>query len=269
MDGDIGFMEIKPDQVQLINPFLILVFIPLYEVIFYPLLNLVGIRRPLQKICLGGILGGVAFLLSAFVELSVEPTYPIMPSPGVSQLRVFNGMPCNYSINSKLFSDSTEFHLARMGLFEEKFVRIENEIAKFPYTLTSAETNAMCPSQIQGDFILESNMAISYFLVGTADNFEMKRYEDNPEKTASSSPVVRILANTRNANDQFRLRGKDGSFKMDTTFAFNETTEVPFGFYDFLVNDVEVQKEIRLRTGGVYSFMVREINANEYVSGFK
>ncbi|KAG5684399.1 hypothetical protein PVAND_013634 [Polypedilum vanderplanki] len=50
MDGDIGFYTIKPDQMQVVNPLLILIFIPLYEVAFYPLLNLIGIRRPLQKI---------------------------------------------------------------------------------------------------------------------------------------------------------------------------------------------------------------------------
>lgn len=53
MDGDIGVYVIKPDQMQVINPLLILIFIPLYEVAFYPLLNLIGIRRPLQKITAG------------------------------------------------------------------------------------------------------------------------------------------------------------------------------------------------------------------------
>lgn len=59
MDGDIGFMTIKPDQMQVVNPFLILVFIPLYEMVFYPLLKYVGIRRPLQKLTIGGILAGL------------------------------------------------------------------------------------------------------------------------------------------------------------------------------------------------------------------
>jgi dipeptide/tripeptide permease len=53
MNGDIGIYVIKPDQMQVINPLLILIFIPLYEVAFYPLLNLIGIRRPLQKITAG------------------------------------------------------------------------------------------------------------------------------------------------------------------------------------------------------------------------
>jgi POT family proton-dependent oligopeptide transporter len=74
MSGDIGFMTIKPDQMQVLNPALILIFIPLYEVAFYPLLAKVGINKPLRKLTCGGILAGVSFVLSGIVELSLgEP----------------------------------------------------------------------------------------------------------------------------------------------------------------------------------------------------
>lgn len=72
MDGDMGSWDIKPDQMQMINPFLILAFIPLYELAFYPLLSLIGIRRPLQKLTLGGIFAGIAFVVSGLVELELE-----------------------------------------------------------------------------------------------------------------------------------------------------------------------------------------------------
>jgi len=41
-------------------------------VLFYPLLSKIGVRRPLQKLTLGGILAGVAFLCSGIVELQLE-----------------------------------------------------------------------------------------------------------------------------------------------------------------------------------------------------
>jgi solute carrier family 15 (oligopeptide transporter), member 1 len=86
MDGNIGFYEIKPDQMQVVNPFLILAFIPLYEAVFYPLLSKIGIRRPLQKITLGGIMAGIAFVLSALVEIQLAKTYPVIPSAGKIKL---------------------------------------------------------------------------------------------------------------------------------------------------------------------------------------
>lgn len=72
MNGNLGFYTIKPDQMQIFNPLMILVSIPLYEYALYPLLKLVKIRRPLQKMALGGILAGVAFILSMIVQLKID-----------------------------------------------------------------------------------------------------------------------------------------------------------------------------------------------------
>ena len=72
MDGNIGFYTIKPDQMQFINPLLILVFIPLFEYVFYPFLNVFHVNRPLQKMAFGGILAAVAFLLSMVVQLCIN-----------------------------------------------------------------------------------------------------------------------------------------------------------------------------------------------------
>lgn len=72
MNGDLGFYEIKPDQMQMVNPLLILIFIPLFDAFIYPLLNKIGIGRPLQRLTMGGILAGIAFLLSALVQFQIE-----------------------------------------------------------------------------------------------------------------------------------------------------------------------------------------------------
>lgn len=72
MNGDIGFYNLQPEQIGVINPILILVLIPFFEVAVYPLLSRIGIRRSLQKIALGGILAAIGFLMSALVEFVVE-----------------------------------------------------------------------------------------------------------------------------------------------------------------------------------------------------
>jgi len=70
MNGRIDFLNwtIKPDQMQVMNPLLILLFIPLFETVVYPILAKIGIRKPLQKIALGGILAALAFVLSSIVQ---------------------------------------------------------------------------------------------------------------------------------------------------------------------------------------------------------
>lgn len=82
MNGDIGFFTIHPDQMQMLNSFLILILIPLFETIFYPLLSKIGIRRPLQKMSLGGILTAVSFFISSLVQFKIESS----PDKSVSML---------------------------------------------------------------------------------------------------------------------------------------------------------------------------------------
>lgn len=72
MDGDLGFYVVKPDQMQFLNPLMILIFIPLFDYILYPVLNIFGVRRPLQKMTIGGVLAGVSFLISSFVQIKID-----------------------------------------------------------------------------------------------------------------------------------------------------------------------------------------------------
>lgn len=49
MNGEVGgYFTIKPDQMQVINPLLIIIFIPLWDLFVYPALEKIGIKRPLQ-----------------------------------------------------------------------------------------------------------------------------------------------------------------------------------------------------------------------------
>jgi solute carrier family 15 oligopeptide transporter 1 len=263
MDGDIGFTEIKPDQVQTINPFLILIFIPLYEVAFYPFLNLVGIRRPLQKIALGGILGGVAFVLSGFVEMVLEPTYPVLPAEGHSQLRIFNGLLCDYNVKA---DDLEEISVGVLGMNHTNvyFDGVEKE---FQFEFTSAISDSRCPPSYTQSLTLESGKANSFFMAGTSTEMNLVSYEDNPDKSQESNPTVRILANTNNPGHVFTLQHENGQKPYSEKFNASERLDVPFGVYDLLVDDTTIKPSIRLRTGGVYTIMVSE-KSGGFVSNF-
>lgn len=73
MDGDTWGWVIKPDQLQVLNPALVLIFIPIFDRGIYPLLSKFGVlKKPLQRLVMGGIFAGVAFVVSGLVELSLE-----------------------------------------------------------------------------------------------------------------------------------------------------------------------------------------------------
>ena len=73
MNGDIGFYTILPDQIQVANPVMILLFIPIFNFGVYPLLNKFGLlKSPLQKIVTGGFLAALAFVISGGLDLLLE-----------------------------------------------------------------------------------------------------------------------------------------------------------------------------------------------------
>ncbi len=60
--------EILPSQIQAVNPFLILAFIPLFSYVIYPLIGRLFEPTPLRKIAIGLFLAGFAFMISAWIE---------------------------------------------------------------------------------------------------------------------------------------------------------------------------------------------------------
>lgn len=250
MDGDLGFYEIKPDQMQVINPFLILAFIPLYETLFYPLLSKIGIRRPLQKLTAGGILAGVAFLISAFVELELEKTYPVLPDVGESQLRVFNGLACDYRGTVDI-PNFKEFTIKSMAAFEEKHIRQKSEDShKFKFTSLSSG-NADCPNEITGTFTLKSKSARSIFLTGNSPYV----YDDEPNKSPTGNPLIRFLANTKTSRKLTIRSGNSDAFVGDTTN--RKLIELSADDYHIYV-DAEKVLSIDIRQGSVNTIILRE-----------
>lgn len=73
MTGELGNWSLKPDQMQVINPLLILVFIPIFQTIIYPLLAKCNLlKKPLQRLGVGGVLAAISFIISAIVELQLQ-----------------------------------------------------------------------------------------------------------------------------------------------------------------------------------------------------
>ena len=73
MNGDIKITTFLPDQMQVIAPVLILVFIPFFDYVMYPALNKYGLlKTSLQKIITGGFLAAAAIFISGGLDLVLE-----------------------------------------------------------------------------------------------------------------------------------------------------------------------------------------------------
>ena len=106
MNGQLGGFTIKPDQIQVINPLLVILMIPVFEYVIYPFFAKIKLfHRPLQRmtigeflfdpnrilltfILIGGLLAALSFIICAFIQLKIEQVYIITIDKCVTVIKV-------------------------------------------------------------------------------------------------------------------------------------------------------------------------------------
>lgn len=249
MDGNIGFTQIKPDQMQVINPLLILIFIPIFDCAIYPLLAKIGLRRPLQKLAAGGILAGIAFLVSGFVELQLEKTYPVFPQPTESQVRIFNGVPCNFSISSSL-GDSSNSLLSALQMNQFSVTADHNSTSALALTTSSPGC-----ANINENLSLQPGRSNSFFISGESASPNIQNYEEKIDKTKSGYPSVRVLSNLGPSKLIKFLNNKDGESKSVPSSSIDQFEILPSS-YSVFVDDLKLDSNLDLMLGGVYTIVI-------------
>ncbi|NXN85737.1 S15A1 protein, partial [Bombycilla garrulus] len=104
MDGDFGF-QVQPDQMQIVNPILIVIMVPVADSVIYPLIRKCRLNfTPLRKMTVGMFLGSVAFVAAALVQVQIDRTSPVLPAAGQSQIRLINlgAMPATVEFQPQL-----------------------------------------------------------------------------------------------------------------------------------------------------------------------
>ncbi|KAL8189975.1 UNVERIFIED_CONTAM: hypothetical protein K2H54_034195 [Gekko kuhli] len=86
-----GPIQIQPDQMQTVNPILIVIMVPVVDVLVYPLIEKCRINfTPLRKMTVGMLLAALAFVVAAVVQVQIDRTLPTFPAPGEYQIKVIN-----------------------------------------------------------------------------------------------------------------------------------------------------------------------------------
>ncbi|UMM42076.1 hypothetical protein L5515_018051 [Caenorhabditis briggsae] len=96
-----------PDQMQTLNAVLILAFIPLFQVIIYPVASKCVTLTPLRKMVTGGLLASLAFLITGFVQLQVNTTLPNLPGKGECSISFWNQFNNTYPNCQMMVTDSS------------------------------------------------------------------------------------------------------------------------------------------------------------------
>jgi hypothetical protein len=56
------------------------------------------LKKPLQRIAVGGVLAGGAFIISGFLELALMKTYEVVPVATEAHIEVMNSLSCNIGV---------------------------------------------------------------------------------------------------------------------------------------------------------------------------
>ncbi|XP_016364322.1 solute carrier family 15 member 1-like [Sinocyclocheilus rhinocerous] len=91
MDGNFGAFIIQPDQMQIVNPMLIVIMVPIMDSAVYPLIKKCGINfTPLRRMTVGMLLAALAFVAAALLQIQIDRTIPDFPSSSQTQVKFLN-----------------------------------------------------------------------------------------------------------------------------------------------------------------------------------
>ncbi|CAM4622357.1 hypothetical protein PO909_006012 [Leuciscus waleckii] len=91
MDGNFGAFIIQPDQMQIVNPVLIVIMVPIMDSAIYPLIKKCHINfTPLRRMTVGMILAALAFVAAALLQIQIDRTIPKFPSSSETQVKFLN-----------------------------------------------------------------------------------------------------------------------------------------------------------------------------------
>lgn len=260
MDGDIGFFSIKPDQISVFNPLLILVFIPLTEYVLYPLLSKIGINAPLRKLTVGGFLAAAAFVLSGILEMQLENDNPILPDDNHGQLRIFNGYSCDYYVQNEYHN----FTLNSLDAYQAQYIEVSDaRKLHLNFKRISESGEIGCPKEFEKQIEIKPNQAISMFLEGE-DWSIIEPYIDNPDRSRSKNPSMRFLITSSTKQHLLiRNQARHDYILLDSVTNNRSMIEGVPGTYDILIAE-NVVGSISVKQGSVSTVIIAEQNLETF-----
>lgn len=258
MDCKIGNFRLGADQMQIMDPILLVLFIPIFQSIIYPMFAKIHLLdTPLKKMTTGGFLAAIAFLVSAIVQFQLDKTYPSIPTTGYGQLRIINTQNCQIPMTI----NEQSFILEPYGMWNNIDIKINN---KETFNYTANFNSCGNPRISSGKIDAIEEQAVSYII---EPNNYLYKYNDNVKKTKTGNPAMRVLVyNSINDYQTNVTILKDGrkiyDFKMNETLAITKPAQISkiiefeAGTYKIYVNGKILSNEIIMDIGGIYTLVV-------------
>lgn len=255
MSGDIGFYEVKPDQMQIVMQVLLIVCIPLFQTVIYPLMAKIGFHRPLQKLALAMVLAASAFVVAGCVELKLHPNYAVLPKTNECQFRVYNTLPCRVVYHTDI-PGHEQFSISPLDAYQSTVVMVDTPSSVYSYTL-QVEPNCPVVLRGEGQFQLTAGLAVSYYFNGQ----NISAFEDSPQKALSQRPVLRVLVvaldATLHADVPLAMFDQDNGYLRYKRRSTDQTSFTPApSRFELRIDGNLVTSDLQLRRGRVSTLLV-------------
>uniref|UniRef100_A0A0A9WYN2 Oligopeptide transporter 1 n=1 Tax=Lygus hesperus TaxID=30085 RepID=A0A0A9WYN2_LYGHE len=255
MDGNFYGFIVQPDQMQTVNPVLCLIFIPLFEGVVYPVLaKLHLVRSPLQKLCWGGMLAALSYVVAGALQMKIEEADPIVPSGSISQLRLYNTFNCPIGVESSQLNinhmiqpyDTYQFLDLPGGTESSLTASVQNCTTDVGMTGTGTIS------------LLEGEIS-SYLLAPNGKNIDIDlltlKGKKDVEKSEKAQAKVKIIYGGI-GDFEVTLSGED-SHTFNVSNHQSELYEMDNNkWYNVEVNGNKIGDRIYLYPGGVYTIMI-------------
>ncbi|XP_065160310.1 peptide transporter family 1-like isoform X2 [Atheta coriaria] len=238
MDGDIGFYTILPDQIQVINPLLVMFFIPLFDMVVYPMLTRCKVlRTPLQRLVMGGLLAAIAFAMSAGISMVIESETPILPRAGTGQVTFYN-------IGKELKLTSPTDEKINITVPEMGYVLLDESV-------TGSITKSFLAGDLPIELTFEEKTTMGYYLSYSG----IQSFTDSFAKSEQGLPIVRTLIRNKLEDRNYEITYILGDMQEKVTKKDEPVALKKPGEYSIKIGEYLSQK-IEFKLGGVYTVLV-------------
>ena len=146
------------------------------------------------------------------------------------------------------------------GYYVNKDIPVSTGHLGFQYSFTTTNPNCI---NIDGTYELKDKEAYSAFLSLKNTTNPVSWYKDYVNKPSKGSPMARTLSNVQPGRMiTWKLAKKDAIEHKEPAYLHN-LTEFSSGDYKVFVDGVEAA-QTTLKTGGVYTIVIDELNAQQY-----
>ncbi|KAM9319986.1 solute carrier family 15 member 1-like [Gastrophryne carolinensis] len=227
MDGNFGAMQIQPDQMQTVNPILIIVLVPIVDAVVYPLIKKCNLNfTPLKKMTVGMFLAAMAFVVAAIIQIEIDKTLPKFPGNNQVQVKVINlgteDLSVTYTDNSVSPETLTSMQATgypSLPIDSGMSVKYENTSEHLSFAGLSAKTRYTC-------------------IVSRRNGLAMIEWaEDITQKPDQGSNAIRFINNLQE--------------RINVTIGDSEELDIlPFGFSNYTLQKLGVKKIVGTTENG-------------------